>query len=64
MKNAITRYIDYVEHRRSTDFKDLKYQNGSTFFNGGYQDYLDESYAPIAEIASTGDRPYWSNIDS
>lgn len=44
MKNTITRYVKYVEYRRKTDFKDLKLQNGDTFFNGTYEDYLDENY--------------------
>ena len=42
-ERCITRYKKYVEGRRKTDFKDLSYQNGSTFFNGGYMDYLDEN---------------------
>lgn len=48
-KNTVIRYIAYVDHRRKTDFKGLKYQNGSTFFNSTYVDYLDESYIPIEE---------------
>ena len=39
MSRAIERYKKYVE---SVDY--LQYQNGSTFFNGGYVDYLDENY--------------------
>ena len=42
-ERCINRYIDYVDGRRKTDFKELSYQNGSTFFNGGYIDYLDEN---------------------
>ena len=42
-ERCITRYKKYVEGRRKTDFKDLSYQNGSTFFNGGYMDYLDSN---------------------
>jgi hypothetical protein len=49
IKNTVIRYIAYVDHRRKTDFKDLKYQNGSTFFNSTYVDYLDENYIPIEE---------------
>jgi hypothetical protein len=39
MSRAIERYKKYVE---SVDY--LQYQNGSTFFNSGYVDYLDENY--------------------
>lgn len=41
MARAIERYKQYVE---SVDY--LQYQNGSTFFNSGYVDYLDANYAP------------------
>ena len=44
MKRCISRYIDYVEEQKKNGFKDLKYQNGSTFFNSGYIDYLDKNY--------------------
>lgn len=44
LKTCIERYIQYVEHTRKTDFKELKYQNGSTFFNGTFEDYLDENW--------------------
>ena len=40
MLRCITRYVKYVE---SQDW--LKFQNGSTFFNSGYADYVDEVYA-------------------
>jgi len=39
-ERCMQRYVKYVE---SQDW--LKYQNGSTFFNGGYLDYIDETYA-------------------
>lgn len=39
MARAIERYRQYVE---SIDY--LSYQNGSTFFNSGYMDYLDANY--------------------
>ncbi len=39
MSRAIERYKKYVD---SVDY--LQYQNGGTFFNGGYVDYLDENY--------------------
>lgn len=41
MVRAIERYKQYVE---SVDY--LQYQNGSTFFNSGYIDYLDKNYVP------------------
>lgn len=39
MSRAVERYKRYVD---SIDY--LHYQNGSTFFNGGYVDYLDANY--------------------
>lgn len=39
MSRAIERYKNYVD---SVDY--LQYQNGSTFFNSGYVDYLDANY--------------------
>lgn len=41
---CISRYIEHVEEIRKNDFPELKFQNGSTFFNSGYVDYLDENY--------------------
>ena len=38
-KQCIDRYVKYVKANEW-----LKYQNGSTFFNSGYIDYLDENY--------------------
>lgn len=40
LERAISRYKQYVE---SVDY--LHYKNGSTFFNSGYIDYLDENVA-------------------
>ena len=42
-KRCINRYKQYVKDERKKGFEDLKYQNGSTFFNSGYIDYLDEN---------------------
>lgn len=39
MSRSIERYKQYVD---SVDY--LQYQNGSTFFNSGYVDYLDANY--------------------
>ena len=44
MSRAIERYKHYVE---SVDY--LQYQNGSTFFSGGYVDYLDANYTKSAK---------------
>jgi len=44
LRAAISRYKDYVEKTRRGDFKELSYMHGSTFFNGRYEDYLDENY--------------------
>lgn len=41
---CIDRYINDTEKRRSNGFKDLQFQNGSTFFNSGYVDYMDSEY--------------------
>lgn len=41
MSRVIERYKRYVD---SVDY--LQYQNGSTFFNSGYVDYLDANYVP------------------
>jgi len=38
-KRCLDRYKKYVESEQW-----LKYQNGSTFFNSGYVDYLDSNY--------------------
>lgn len=47
LKSCIERYMRYVEKRRNEGFKELKYQNGSTFFNSGYIDYLDANYEEV-----------------
>jgi len=44
LQRCIERYKNYVTYRQKTDFKDLKFQNGSTFFNSGYVDYLDKNW--------------------
>lgn len=41
---CIDRYKEDVENQRANGFKTLAYKNGSTFFNCGYIDYLDENY--------------------
>ena len=51
-ERCITRYINEVEKKRLNGFKELQYQNGSTFFNSGYIDYLDKNYE---EMIKNGD---------
>lgn len=59
---SIERYKKDVEYQRNNGFKTLNYANGSTFFNGRYMDYLEDSegkeeiptYKPIE-----GDFDYW-----
>ena len=53
IKRAIQRYIANVELTRKSKFA-LEYKNGSTFFNKGYVDYLDENYVaePIKNVPS------------
>mgnify|MGYP001455794602 CR=1 FL=1 len=43
-KRCIDRYKKEVEKDRK-EFKELRYVNGSTFFNSRYKDYLDKNYA-------------------
>lgn len=45
IERCIDRYKQSVTKQRSAGFKDLKFQNGGTFFNSGYIDYLDENYS-------------------
>lgn len=40
---AIERYKTDVEKQRNNGFKTLNYANGSTFFNGRYMDYLEDT---------------------
>ena len=42
MERALQRYIDDVEKQRKQGFSSLRYKNGSTWFNSGYEDYLVE----------------------
>ena len=45
MEQAIERYL--TELKKDASWR--KPQNGSTFFNSGYVDYLDENYSPTTE---------------
>lgn len=51
MLRAMTRYI---EDLKQDDWR--KPQNGSTFFNSGYVDYLDDNYVP-PEKKSSSEKP-------
>lgn len=44
IERTIQRYMKDVEAKRRNGFSELNYKNGSTFFNSGYVDYLDENY--------------------
>ena len=41
---GIDRYIKFVEVERLNGFTTLKFKNESTYWNGGYMDYLDENF--------------------
>lgn len=47
MIRTVERYIKAVEAERQNGFN-RQYKIGSTFFNGGYEDYLDGNYDPMA----------------
>lgn len=51
MSKAIQKYIDYVE-----SVQWLNYQNGVTFFNGTYNDYLDDE--EVAEVPEDNGQAY------
>lgn len=51
MARAIERYVNYV---KSIDY--LQYQNGSTFFNSDYVDYLDANYTPGSQKKETSNQ--------
>ena len=41
---CVERYSRYVQEERQKGFQTLRYKNESTFWNGGYMDYLDDNY--------------------
>lgn len=63
IQRCIGRYKQYVESRRKSDFPELKYQNGSTFFNGTYLDYLDENWKEDINGYSSNDKADKSKFD-
>lgn len=56
IRKAITGYLADVERKRSTGF-DLRYMYGSTFFNGRWQDYLQEDQQTAQLLTKKGE-PY------
>lgn len=59
MIKAIDRYKSYVAKK-----KNLSYQNGSTFFNSGYVDYIDKNYTPFDEESKTNTNNKFNNFES
>ncbi len=55
---AMDRYISELE--RDSEWR--KPQNGSTFFNGGYIDYLDDNYVPQRIMKTTVKKNSFNNI--
>lgn len=54
MKRCVQRYVKYVEVVRTTGVDggspyQLQYKNEGTFWNSGYEDYLDDNYQEIEE---------------
>jgi hypothetical protein len=59
MIRAIERYKRYVSTQ-----KDLSYQYGSTFFNSGYIDYLDENYVEKEDKPNNTNGTRFNNFES
>lgn len=56
LERAINRYL--TELKKDASWR--KPQNGSTFFNSGYVDYLDENYAPDQTVGGRKEKlPEW-----
>ena len=53
MQRAIERYIEEVK----ASPVDRVWKNGSTWFNGDYEDYLDANFEPAPQIAGTKQPP-------
>lgn len=58
MQRAMARYIEELEQQTWK-----KTQNGSTFFNSGYIDYLDENYEKPAVIAQKPKNNQFHNFE-
>ena len=53
MQRAIERYLEEVKASPA----DRVWKNGSTWFNGDYEDYLDANFEPAPQIAGTKQPP-------
>lgn len=53
MQRAIERYMEEVKASPA----DRVWKNGSTWFNGAYEDYLDANFEPAPQIAGTKQPP-------
>lgn len=53
MQRAIERYMEEVKASPA----DRVWKNGSTWFNGAYEDYLDANFEPAPQIAGTKQLP-------
>ena len=63
LERTVNRYIEHTEVKR-IKFKELQYKDGSTFFNGGYMDYLDENYEeikPKETIKQNNNKPQYTS---
>ena len=59
---AIEQAIDrYLNELKKDDWR--KPQNGSTFFNSGYVDYLDGNYEPRQDVKEELNQSKWSGAD-
>ncbi len=52
-KRCIGRYKAHVDGERNRGFKELRYQDGSTFFNTGYVDFLDDNFKEFESMEET-----------
>ena len=59
LEQAIDRYK--TELKKDSDWR--RPQNGSTFFNSGYVDYLDGNYEPRQDVKEEPNQSKWSGAD-
>ena len=66
MTQAINNYILDVTNQRKNGFTTLNYVNGSTFFNGRYEDYLTADNITPLEIKTDNNatQNYFNEVDS
>lgn len=53
MEKAVKRYVDELERKGKMEF----ILNGSTWFNGRYEDYMDSNFSQIDGAAPSGEKP-------